>query len=75
MMQVFGRDRKKSNISLPCSFSQQIQYLKSAAEKQTLAVCASSCFMTPGTVEVCQMLQIGMILQCRSRKIFKPYVM
>jgi hypothetical protein len=35
-----------------------------------------SCFMTPDTVEVCHMLQTGMILQCRnSRKIFKPYVM
>jgi hypothetical protein len=45
-------------------FSQQIQYLKGAAEEQTLAVCASSCFMTPETVEVCQMLQTGMILQC-----------
>jgi hypothetical protein len=43
-------------LSLPCPFSQQIQYLKSVAEKQTLAVCA---FMTPETVEPCQ---TGMIL-------------
>jgi hypothetical protein len=46
-------------LSLPCPFSQKIQQLKSAAEKQTLAVCASSCFMTPETVELCQ---TGMIL-------------
>jgi hypothetical protein len=53
-------------LSLPCPFSQQIQYLKSVTEKQTLAVCASSCFMTPETVEVCHMFQTGMILQCRN---------
>jgi hypothetical protein len=41
-------------LSLPSPFK-QIQYLKSAAEKQTVAVCASCCFMTPETV----------ILQCR----------